>query len=105
MLLNHFPSNLFALSFTVFFYHHAQVFFLLFLGLGLSLTIPATAQSRPKLKARRAFSHTSESGQGKNNKIQFRRESNRPVIDMKPHKLESFKTAKSPKPYKYYNPR
>lgn len=77
----------------------------MFLVLGLSLTIPATAQLHPKIKARRAFSHTSELSRGENNKIQFRRESNRPVIDRKPHKLESFKTAKSPKLYKFYNPR
>jgi hypothetical protein len=78
---------------------------LLLLGLGLSLTLPATAQSRPNVKAKRAFAHKSESGQGKNNKAHFRKEGIRPVIDFKPHKLESFKTAKSPKPYKYYNPR
>jgi hypothetical protein len=84
-----------------------KIFSLLFLGLGLSLTVPATAQSRPKVKAKKAFAHKSESGQGKNNKAHFRRanDDSRPVIDLKPHKLESFKTAKSPKPYKYYNPR
>jgi hypothetical protein len=84
-----------------------KILFLLLLGVGLSLTSPANAQSRPKVKAKRAFSHSSESGQGKNNKAHFRRENggSRPVIDLKPHKLESFKTAKAPKPYKYYNPR
>ncbi|MBH8559075.1 hypothetical protein [Hymenobacter negativus] len=83
-----------------------KIFSLLLLAFGLSLTLPATAQSRPKLK-KRAFSHTSESSKGKNNKAHFRRENgpNLPVIDLKPHKLESFKTAKAPKPYKYYNPR
>ena len=74
-------------------------------GLCLSLTLAATAQPRPRANARRAFSHKSESNQGKNNRIHFRKVSSRPVIDLKPHKLESFKTAKSPKPYKYYNPR
>ena len=83
-----------------------KIFSLLLLGFGLSLTLPATAQSRPKLK-KHAFSHTSESSRGRNNKAHFRQENvgSRPVIDLKPHKLESFKTAKSPKPYKYYNPR
>ena len=80
-------------------------FSLLFLGLGLSLALPATARPHPKLKARRAFSHSSESGRGRHNKARFRRENIRPVIDLKPHKLELFKTAKAPKPYKYYNPR
>ena len=78
---------------------------LMLLGFGLSLTLPAAAQSRHKVKAKRAFSHKSESGQGKNNKAHFRKTGARPVIDLKPHELESFKTAKSPKPYKYYNPR
>ena len=79
---------------------------LLLLGLGLSFTLPATAQLRPKVKAKRAFAHKSESGQGKNNKAHFRHDNgSRPVIDLKPHKLESFKTSKSPKPYKYYNPK
>ena len=82
-----------------------KFFFLMLLGLGLSLTLPATAKPRPKPKAKRAFSHGSESGQGKNNKAQFRREGGRPVIDLRPHRLESFKTTQSPKPYKYYNPR
>ncbi|GAB3857916.1 hypothetical protein GCM10028822_32390 [Hymenobacter terrigena] len=83
-----------------------KLFFLLILGFGLSLTLPATAQSRPKPK-KHAFSHNSESGKGKNNKAHFRSENggSRPVIDLKPHKLEAFKTTKSPKPYKYYNPR
>ncbi|MDB5269109.1 MAG: hypothetical protein JWP58_2149 [Hymenobacter sp.] len=84
-----------------------KIFSLLLLGLGLSLTLPATAQSRPKVKAKRAFAHKSESSQGKNNKAHFRKENggSRPVIDLKPHKLESFKTTKPPKPYKYYNPK
>ena len=81
-----------------------KLFSLLLLGLGLSLTIPATAQSRPKSK-KRAFSHTSESGRGKNNKAHFRHESTRPVIDLTPHKLETFKTSKAPKHFKYYNPK
>lgn len=82
-----------------------KIFLLLFLGIGLNLTLPATARPHPKLKARRAFSHNSASGRGRNNKARFRRENIRPVIDLKPHKQEFFKTAKAPKPYKYYNPR
>lgn len=82
-----------------------KLFSLLFLGIGLSLTLPATARPHPKLKARRAFSHNSESGRGRDNRVRFRRENSRPVIDLKPHKLEAFKTVKAPRPYKYYSPR
>ncbi|MGY3091035.1 hypothetical protein ACVWYF_004099 [Hymenobacter sp. UYAg731] len=82
-----------------------KFFSLLLLGLGLGLTIPATAQSRPKVKAKKAFSHTSESSRGKNNKAQFRHESTRPVIDLTPHKLETFKTSRAPKHFKYYHPK
>ena len=51
-----------------------KIFALLLLVFGLSLTLPATAQSRPKVKAKRAFAHKSESSQGKNNKAHFHEE-------------------------------
>ena len=90
---------------TIFFATVRTISSLLLLGLGLSLSLPAIAQPYPKGKAKRAFSHSSEANRGKNNKARFRHEGNRPIIDLRPHKLESFKTAKSPKPYQYYNPR
>ena len=63
---------------------------------------PAGAQSGPKYKANRVFSHTSESGQGKNNKAHFRKENrSATVFDFHPHKLESFKTAKASHHYKF----
>jgi len=63
---------------------------------------PARAQSRPKGKAKRAFFHTSKAGKGKANKAHFRRENNiRPIIDLTPHKLETFKTAKANHHYKF----
>ena len=59
------------------------------------------AQGKPKVKAKRAFSHSSESSRGKTAKTQFRRETIRPVIDLKPNSLERSKTVKAPKPFKY----
>jgi hypothetical protein len=100
------PSNGNPLHSFVFIIMH-KFFSLLFLSLSMTLTLAATAQPHPKMKAKRAFSHTSESSRGKNNKAHFRPENggSRPVIDLNPHKLESFKTIKSPKPYKFRNPK
>lgn len=75
--------------------------FLLLLAFGLSSAGPATAQSRPKGNLKRAFSHQSGAGKGKNNKAQFRRENVRPVIDLNPHSPEKFKTAKANHHYKF----
>ena len=61
----------------------------------------AQAQSRPKAKARHAFSHSSEASRGKNSKARFRRLSTVPVIDMNPRSLEKSKTVKAPKHYRY----
>ncbi|MBF9224055.1 hypothetical protein [Hymenobacter ruricola] len=61
------------------------------------------AQAKPKVKAKRAFSHTSESSHGKTAKTQFRSQKIRPVIELRPHSLERSKTVKAPKPYKYSN--
>lgn len=73
---------------------------LFFIGFALA----ASAQTRPKYKAKKVFSHNAESGQGKTDRAQFRKESsNRPPIDLRPHKLESFKTAKANKHYKFSN--
>ncbi|WP_046244978.1 hypothetical protein [Hymenobacter terrenus] len=76
--------------------------FLIFFG--IEAIAPAIAQSRPKIKARRAFVHNSEASRGKNSKARFRRNSKPPVIDLTPGKLEKFKTAKANKPYKFPNP-
>ncbi|UOQ96535.1 hypothetical protein MUN81_14950 [Hymenobacter sp. 5317J-9] len=62
----------------------------------------AQAQNKPKVKAKRAFSHSSESSRGKTAKTHFRAENNiRPVIDLNPRSLERSKTVKAPKPFKY----
>ncbi|HEX8507689.1 MAG TPA: hypothetical protein VF630_20165 [Hymenobacter sp.] len=61
----------------------------------------AAAKQLPKVKAKRAFAHTSEAGKGKTNKAQFRRENDRPVIDLNPKSLTRTKTTKAPKPFKY----
>ena len=75
---------------------------LLLLALSISHTGPATAQSRPKMKAGRAFAHTSESGKGKHSKARFRRENNiLPTIDLHPRTPEKTKTVKAPKSYKF----
>ena len=80
--------------------HFVALLFLFVLAAGT-----AQAQAKPKVKPKRAFAHTTESSQGKTSRAQFRRESSRPVIDLTPHKLETFKTAKANKNYKYKNPR
>ncbi|MFD2720525.1 hypothetical protein ACFST9_17525 [Hymenobacter monticola] len=78
-----------------------QFFLLLLLACFAAGTVQA--QNRPKVKAKRAFSHNSESRQGKTAKTQFRRENVRPVIELRPNSLERSKTVKAPKPYKYSN--
>ncbi|MBF9140930.1 hypothetical protein [Hymenobacter properus] len=78
-----------------------QLFLLLLLACFATSTVQA--QNRPKVKAKRAFSHTSESSKGKTSKVHFRRETIRPVIDLKPNSLERSKTVKAPKAYKYSN--
>ena len=63
---------------------------------------PANAQSRPKYKVKRVFSHTSESSQGKNSKARFRKENRgATVIDFHPHDQATFKTAKANHHYKF----
>jgi hypothetical protein len=80
-------------------------FLSLVLALCIGTTALADAKPNPGAKSKRAYSHKSESGQGKNSKAQFRRESIRPVIDLHPKKAGTFKTTKSAPAYKYYNPR
>ena len=73
---------------------------LLFLG----LADRAAAQPRPHRLSKRTFAHNSESGKGKSSKAHFRpRNSRGPLIDfdVKAHKLETFKTARSNKSYKF----
>ncbi|GAA4035406.1 hypothetical protein GCM10022409_20090 [Hymenobacter glaciei] len=74
---------------------------LLLFAFSLSTAGVATAQNRPKGNLKRAFKHESGAGAGKNNKAQFRRENIRPVIDLNPHSLEKFKTAKANKHYRF----
>ena len=79
--------------------------FAIFLFLLVFAAGAAQAQNKPKVKAKRAFAHSSGSSRGKTAKTQFRKENNiRPVIDLAPHKMEKFKTAKANKNYKYRNP-
>ena len=62
------------------------------------------AQKKPKVKARRAFSHTSESSEGKTNKARFRHENKGfSMIDLHPKSPTRFKTAKANKDYKFSN--
>ena len=77
-------------------------FLFAFLFFGTEMAALANYQPRPRFKAKRAFAHTSESGQGRNSKARFRRENNiRPIIDLNPHSLTRTKTVRAPKPYKY----
>ena len=70
--------------------------------LSISYASIATAQSRPKIKTKYAFSHNSESSKGKTNKARFRRENkNSGVIDLHPRSPEKFKTAKTNKNYRF----
>jgi len=57
---------------------------------------------KPRVKAHRAFGHTAEASKKRNSKARFRPENNvKPIFDMNPRKLESFKTSKAPKDYKF----
>ena len=80
-----------------------NVFSLLFLAITFSASV-AVGQHRPKTNLKRAFSHSSEAGKGKNDKAHFRKESIRPVIDLNPHSPEKFKTAKANHHYKFSKP-
>ncbi len=80
-----------------------NLFSLLFLALTLSTSV-AVGQHRPKVKAKRAFNHSSEAGKGRNDKAHFRKENARPVIDLNPHSPEKFKTAKANHHYKFSKP-
>ncbi|HEX8326185.1 MAG TPA: hypothetical protein VF629_01505 [Hymenobacter sp.] len=73
------------------------------LVLSSGIASSAAAQKRPKSSAKRAFSHNSESSKGKTSKARFRRENDRPVIDLNPNSLVKTKTTKAPKPYKFSN--
>ena len=80
-------------------------FFSLLLALCIGAAATVGAKPGPGAKPKRAYSHASESGKGKNTKARFRSQSTRPVIDMHPNKPTTFKTTKAAPPYKYYNPR
>ena len=68
----------------------------------VGLAVPADAQNRPRVKAKRTFAHSSESSKRKNNKARFRPVNNiRPVIDLNPHSQEKFKTAKAGRNFKF----
>ena len=73
---------------------------LLFFGLARQ----AAAQPRPHRLTKRTFAHNTESGRGKSNRTHFRPKNTRgPLIDfdVKAHKLEKFKTARSNKSYRF----
>lgn len=78
-----------------------KLFLLLLFAFGLGTAGLATARNRPKGNLKRAFTHHSGAGAGKNNKAHFRHESTRPVIDLNPHTPEKFKTAKAGHHYKF----
>ena len=64
----------------------------------------AGVQAQKNPKAKRAFSHTSESSEGKTNKARFRHESKGfNIIDLHPKSPARFKTAKANKDYKFSN--
>jgi hypothetical protein len=79
----------------------SKLFLPLIFVFSLSTAGLATAQSRPKGSIKRAFSHSSEASKGRKNKVHFRRENIRPVIDLNPHSQEKFKTAKANHQYKF----
>jgi hypothetical protein len=76
-------------------------FFILLFAFSLGTAGLATAQHRPKGNLKRAFSHSSGASKRKNNKAHFRREATRPTIDLNPHTLGKFKTAKANHHYKF----
>lgn len=77
---------------------------LLLVALSIGLASFTTTQHRPRMKARQAFAHDSESGKSRNNKARFRRENNiLPTIDLHPRTLEKTKTVRAPRAYKYKN--
>ncbi|WP_201980081.1 hypothetical protein [Hymenobacter rubidus] len=79
-----------------------KLFLLLLVLFGLADT--ASAQAKPKVKAR-AFKHTSESGKGKTERMHFRQgRKHRSTLDLTPGKLEKFKSAKANKNYTFPNP-
>ena len=78
-----------------------NAFILLFIALLFGSASVAIGQNRPRIKAKRAFSHSSEAGKGRNDRAHFRKESIRPVIDLNPHSPEKFKTAKANHHYKF----
>lgn len=57
----------------------------------------------PRRITKKTFAHNTESRQGKTEKTRFRRENRKAVLDLNPHSLEKFKTAKANKNYKYKN--
>ena len=83
---------------------HKLPFLALLALLVFGLVDRAAAQPRPHRLTKRTFAHNSESSKGKNNKAHFRPKNTRgPLIDfdVKAHRLETFKTARSNKSYKF----
>ena len=80
------------------------VFLLLLIFLATTASYAQSEGKRPRLKAKRYYTHTSESSQGKNAKVRFRPVNNvHPTIDLNPKTPEKFKTAKALKNYKWSN--
>ena len=78
-----------------------KLFFLLLCVFSLSTASRANARNRPKRNLRHAFHHSSGDSKGRNNRAHFRRLALRPVIDLNPHTLEKFKTARAGRSYKF----
>ncbi len=75
---------------------------LLLLLCSVGLTNSASAQSKPKYSAKRAFSHANESSKGKTSKARFRKVSRRgDFLDLHSRSIAKFETAKSNKIYRF----
>lgn len=79
-----------------------KILSLLLLLCSVSLTNPASAQSKPKFKSTHAFSHATESSEGRTTKARFRKVSRRgDFLDLHFNNIAQFKTAKSNKNYRF----
>ena len=78
-----------------------KTLFVLLLSTAVLSAEAAIAARRPKAPAKRAFAHTT-GAKGHNAHMHFRRTPHpSPMLDMKAHDPEKFKTVRSPKNYKF----
>jgi len=76
-------------------------FFFLLLGCALLSTEAATAAHRPHGSSKRAFAHANET-EGRNSHMRFRHNPPPlPMLDLKAHNPEKFKTVRAAKNYKF----